>query len=206
MKKIIYICLAIVFSRSVHPCQNLELFEFGQYSQTMTKSEKGVSWTESHGEAVKKTDTEVSINLSFLDELAKSPDGQTLEKNREELLYLIASGNKKATVIGLQVLDTLINEPIYAMECETKYELYGKDEIAFSLGRSSKVYAALCQLESDQLIPILDYYEKQPKLWGLKYDPPWLSQNLACHPLNKPIVKEVDKVKSDRQSRISNND
>ncbi len=183
MNKFINILIFCLTSEGAMSCGETNTFEFGMYTQEM-RADGSYIWEETFGESVTSSKTEVRINLNFLSELAASPNGETLKKNREELIYLISSGNERATVVGLQVLDHLIREPKFTRECETDYELYGKEELAFTLGRSGKVYNALCRLNRSSLIRILSLYEERPELWGLVYDPPWHAGNLECHPHN----------------------
>lgn len=167
-------------------CGKEGLFEFGMFSQTVSQQKRadgGLIWSEHYGRSVTTSKQAITIDLSFLEELRQNPTGEELINNREELIYLIGSGSEEATDVGLQVLIHLLDNPKYGYECG-KHELYGKEEIAFNIGRTGKVFDALCRLKQQDRSKVLAYYQEYPQLWGMVYDPPWGEGNLDCEAYN----------------------
>ncbi len=190
MKKLIIVATLLIFTQVAYPCGKSDIFEFGGFSQKKTGS-KSYRWQEDYGQSVTTTKTGIAISFDFLTELAKSPTGEELLKNREEFLYLISTGHEEATYIGMLILNDLLRNPKYSYECDREHEQFGKEELAFSLGRSRKSFNALCRLEDEKLTRILKLYQMHPKLWGMIYDNPSAPGNLNCKQLNKSSQKDA---------------
>ncbi len=190
MKKLIIIATLLIFTQAAYSCSKSDIFEFGGFSQKKTGSGSN-RWQEDYGQSVVPTQSGITISFNFLTELAKSPTGDELSKNREEFLYLIATGHEEATYIGLLILDNLIKEPKFSYECGAKFEKFGKEELAFNLGRSGKVFDAFCRLEKESLTRVQTLYDTYPKLWGMVYDHPSGSGSLNCNKINKSSQKNA---------------
>lgn len=180
MKKLIVIVTLLIFTQGAYSCSKSDIFEFGGFSKKKTGSGSN-RWQEDYGQSVMRTQSGIAISFDFLTNLANTPTGEELSKNREEFLYLIATGHEEATYIGLLILDNLIKAPTFSYECGVKFEKYGKEELAFNLGRSGKVFGAFCRLEKEALARVLTLYEKHPRLWGMVYDHPSVPGSLNCN-------------------------
>jgi hypothetical protein len=192
MKKIIIIATLLIFTQGAYSCSKSDIFEFGGFSKKKTGNENN-RWQEDYGRSVIPTQSGITISFDFLTNLANSPTGEELSKNREEFLYLIATGHEEATYIGLLILDHLIKVPKFSYECGVKFERFGKEELAFNLGRSGKVFGAFCRLKKEALARVLALYDKHPKLWGMVYDHPSAPGSLNCNQLNKSLKSDTKK-------------
>ena len=171
--KIFVIILVTLVSNNVLACGDVSVFEFGGYSVPETKSKP-------YGESVTVKNNEIKIRTEFLDNLLKNPTGSNLDKNREELFYLVARSNEKAVLAGLKILNHLISHPEYSYDCDSKHEKWNKEEVAFVVSRSWVFHEQLCNIESKERVTILSFYENHPMLYGMVYDPPWMEGNLSC--------------------------
>jgi hypothetical protein len=160
-------------------CGQPDLFQFGGFTTKLNK--ENMMWEDSLGESASLEKGSIVIDLAFLENLSNEISGEELQKNREEFIYLISIGHKKATLLGLKVLNHLLENPKYQTECETKFELYNKAELAFNLSRASYIYDALCEIEPEVRTTIITYYKNNYKLWATGYDAPWQEGNLSCN-------------------------
>jgi hypothetical protein len=121
----------------------------------------------------------VTIDMSFLDEIIRRPSGLLLDENRPELLYLMASNDRRAAHAGAVLLAHLIQNPTFVVECDTRRELFGKEELALALSRSVHAPAAICAIPHQCRSMIVDFYRAHQSLWT-NIDPPWVPGDLPC--------------------------
>ena len=159
----------ILISNIAFGCGNKEVFEFGAFSTD------GIN--HKHGLNVSKDGSQVIIDTNFIDELIKTPTGRELQYNREELFYLIASGDKKALFAGVKVLSNLIRSPEFITECDSKHELWKKEEVAFVVSRNFDLTEIICKLPEADYDIVVNFYKNHPELWGMIYDPIWVKGN-----------------------------
>ena len=166
--KLIIIIITVVLSQQVAACGSNSDFIFGGFSTDGQHNHQ-------FGESASIEDGVVTIDTSFIERLVANPEGKELKKNREELFYLIASGNDSALNAGIKVFVYLLNNPEFYYECDTKYEAWNKEELAFVISRNYKIHSALCRLTNKKWDTVSAYYKQHPDLWGIRYDPPWLA-------------------------------
>jgi len=183
MKRIFAAIILFNWSITTFACGEPKLFEFRQYT-TIYNKQVGLR-VHSHGTTTTTNGSVVVINLSFLKDLESNPTGKELEKNREELIYLISSGNDRATKVGMEILYNLILKPTKIKECESTFTLYGPDELAFVLSRTGRFSYMLCEMELNKRLTLVKYYENEPRLWSTGYDAPWIQQNMQCQVTKK---------------------
>lgn len=160
----------LLISNCVIACGTSELFEFGAYSTD------GIN--HKHGSNVSIDGTKVIIDTRFINELIENPSGKELQNNRDELFYLIASGNKRALLAGIKVLSNLIQHPEFITGCGgSKEELWEKEEIAFVVSRNFDFADIVCTIPKNEYDIVVSFYRKNPTLWGQIYDPIWMEGN-----------------------------
>ena len=166
--KLIILIIAVAISHQVAACGSNLDFEFGGFSADGRQNHQ-------FGESASISDGIVTIDTNFIERLSANPEGKELKKNREELFYLIASGNAPALNAGIKVFVYLLNNPEFYYECDTKYEAWNKEELAFVISRNYKLHSALCHLTDKEWNAVSVYYKQHPDLWGMGYDPPWVA-------------------------------
>jgi len=132
------------------------------------------------GQSARAANGSITISTDFLDQLRRNPTGEELEKNRNELLYLLSINDEKAVSAGLAVLAYLIRNPSFSRDCDADHERFGKEEIAFALSRTDALPDELCRLDPDDRKAVVSLYAKHNELYS-NFDPPWMPGNLACN-------------------------
>ena len=167
MKSPLIIALALlVISWDASTCDKTDLRDFGAFYGQLGKS------TATSGQSI-------TISTSFLDQLANNPTGAEMEKNRNELLYLLSANDERAVRAGLATLVHLLKHPSFTMECDSQHEMYGKEELAFALSRTEQLGDQLCVLAPADRDMAVNFYAAHNELYG-NFDPPWISGNLTC--------------------------
>ena len=167
MKNSLTIALALLFiSGGARACEKTDPRDFGAFYGQIGKS-------------VTASGHSITISTVFLDELAKNPTGAEMEKNRNELFYLLSTNNERAVGAGLATLVHLLKHPSFTMECDAQHEMYGKDELAFALSRTEQLLDQLCVLAPADQDKVVKYYAAHKELYN-NYDPPWMPGNLIC--------------------------
>jgi len=178
IKLVNLLMLSFLFSSYSYACKEPELFQFSGY--TTRFDEKLKLQVHDYGESVTKSSEGITISFIFLNELENNPVGEQLQKNREELIYLISSGNDRATKLGMEVLYNLIMKPTKVKECGVTYTKYKPNELAFVLSRTGRFSYMLCELSLEKRLKIVKHYKNEPRLWATGYDAPWAQENMQC--------------------------
>ena len=171
--RIIVITLFFISSLSF-ACGETDSFHFGDYNSGEKYDEHIPS------PSTKVSGNTVTIDASFLAKLSSQPSGKYLQEHRAELMYLIAIGRDDALYAGITVFLHLLDNPEYISECDSKRELWHKEELAFAIGRSYELAKALCSLPVKKKDQLVQYYKANPQYYGQNYDPPWMPGNLPC--------------------------
>ena len=132
------------------------------------------------GPAAQVGDTKVTIETSFLASLEAKPDGAVYSRHSSELLYLLSVNDPRAIRAGVRVLGHLIAHPTIVGDCGGPSELYGKQELAYELSRTTGMNRALCALPPADRKPIVAFYAAHPRLWN-NVDEPWI--HYSCEPI-----------------------
>lgn len=171
--KILLLLATLIFSNHAIACGNGGTLDFGGFSTD--------GRSHNYGQSVTENNDKIVISTSFIDELINNSTGKQLQKNREELFYLIASGDKNALHAGIKVFIHLLLNPKFISECDSEHEVWKKEEVAFVISRNYDFHTSLCKFTNKEWNLVIDFYEKHPELWGMLYDPPWIGREAyAC--------------------------
>ena len=105
MTKTVLLFVFFLMVQVAFGCADSELFDFGGYSV----SDSGEY---SFGNSARQDGNLVIIDTSFINLVLQNPTGQELQKNREELFYLISRGSKQALLAGIKVFLHILEHPI----------------------------------------------------------------------------------------------
>ena len=165
MKSSLTLILLIAFG-SASACEGTDDRDFGAYSGRV-------------GSSANASGQSIAISTSFLERLIKQPTGTELEKNRNELFYLLSINNERAVTAGLKTLVHLLKHPSFSKDCDAEHEMYGKEELAFALSRTEQLLDQLCKLTRADRGAVVKFYASHIELYS-NYDPPWAPGNLSC--------------------------
>src|SRR5688500_18988290 len=134
MKSSLTLLLLMAFG-SASACEGTDDRDFGAYSGRV-------------GSSANASGQSIAISTSFLERLIKRPTGVELQKNRNELFYLLSINNEKAVTAGLKTLVHLLKHPSFSKDCDAEHEMYGKEELALAMSRTDQMVVQLLALTS----------------------------------------------------------